>query len=309
MRLQYKFVWILIVLILTTSGTFAQDFVVINIKGKVEYKERNRGKWKPVKVGLALKNRDRVRTSFGSYVKLMYKKSRLLSIDENRTVTLREIAPPNTDDSKSSTMNLIMGYLGDRLRSQDKRKPVNIMGAVRGVETEFNAYYPRACAIRTTHPTFKWIGDIDETYQFTLFDSSLNPVFSLVLDSTSFPYNSGAPDLARNQTYYWRIERMSDGLDTDPVSFMILAEDSVRKIENELQRLDEELENMGADSVSYHIIRGAYFENLGLFGDAFEEYRQAVVMAPWISEYRQLARTVLYRMGLFNESETLLDLR
>ncbi len=308
MRMQYRCAWILVVLFLTTSGAWTQDFVVINIKGKVEYKS-GRGRWKPVNVGLVLKGRDRVRTSFGSYVKMMYKKRRLLSIDENRTVSLREIAPPNTGDSRSGTMSQIMSYLGDRLRSQDKRKPVNIMGAVRGGEADFNAYYPRACAVRTAQPTFKWIGDVDETYQFTLFDSSLNPLFSLVLDSTSFPYDGGAPDLARNQTYYWRIERMSDGMDTDPVSFMILDEDSVKTIESELQRLDEALENMGADSVAFHIIRGAYFENLGLFGDAFEEYRQAVIMAPWIPEYRQLARTVLYRMGLYNESEALLDLR
>ncbi|NOY06095.1 MAG: hypothetical protein GXO82_05620 [Chlorobi bacterium] len=307
--MQYRLAWIFIVFFLTASGTWAQDFVVINIKGKVEYKNRGHGKWKPIKVGLALKGRDRVRTSFGSYVKLMYKKSRLLSIDENRTVYLREISPRAESDSPSSTMNQIMGYLGDRLRSQGKRKPVNIMGAVRGGEADFNAYYPRSCAIRTTRPTFKWIGDDDETYRFTLFDSSLNPLFSLVLDSTSFPYDGGAPELARDQTYYWRIERTSDGMDTDPVSFVVLAEDSVQTIENELQRLDEELNNMGADSVAFHIIRGAYFENLGLFGDAFEEYRQAVVMAPWIPEYRQLARTVLFRMGLYNESETLLDLR
>lgn len=307
--MKYARLLIVPLLLLFLFGTVAaQDgFVVMSVKGKVEVKSAGKGaKWSVVKVGDVLKNNQTIRTSFASYVKLMAGSNRLLSVDENSTTRLSALEQKNASSSDGSASGRLLAYAAKQVKKTRTRSDEPVFGAVRGNTEVFSAVFPKY-QVMTTEPLFEWVdADKAQEYQFVLLNDSFDVVTRSTLKESRLKYGGGTPALAEDRQYYWRITRLSDGMESDIQSFRVLPADTIAAVREELARLDEELGAMGADSVTLHLIRAIYFERKGLYTDAFAEYKETVRLAPEVQEYREMLRGLLFQLKLYAEEEYLL---
>lgn len=300
---------IMLLLLLFGASLQAQEsFLVMSVKGKVTVKEEGKGAWKPVRVGDVLGKKDVVRTAYASYVKLMMDQQRLLSIDAESERTLADFGALKGRNAGEGASGSILAYAARQMKRSRETKDAPVYGAVRGNLDVFTAVFPKY-AVMTPEPLFQWV-DAEEArqYEFILLDEGFNVIARSQFGDDRFRYmTEGMAPLERGRQYHWRITRLSDGMQSDIQSFRILAEDSVSVIRQELENLDAELAQMGADDVTLHLIRGIYFERRGLYTDAFLEYRQTIRLAPDVQEYRDMMRNLLFQMKLYAEEEYLVD--
>ncbi|MDX9758926.1 MAG: hypothetical protein RBU27_07165 [Bacteroidota bacterium] len=303
--------FVLSLLILLFAGTVsAQDgLVVMSVKGKVEAKQAAKGaRWQPVKVGEVLGPTHTVRTSFASYVKLMTAGNRLISVDQNKTVKISKLASAVTQSKDPGASASLLAYAARQVKQSREQSDEPVYGAVRGSTEVFSAVFPKNY-VMTTEPLFEWVdADNAGTYQLILLDDSFDIVARHEVTDHRLRYVADArPALAEDRQYYWRITRLSDGMESDIQAFRVLPADTIAAVRAELLRLDEELGNMGADSVTLHLIRAIYFEKRGLYSDAFREFKETIRLAPEVPEYREMLRGLLFRMRLYAEEEYLLE--
>lgn len=296
-------------LLLCAGAVTAQSsFMVMSIKGKVTYRDNNKGSWKELRVGATLDAKDVVKTSFASYAKLMMDQSRLVSIDENTRKRLGEFEALKGRSGGEATAGSILQYAASQMQRSREKREDPVYGAVRGDLQLFTAVFPKY-TVMTTDPLFQWVDAEDAgEYEFILLDDEFNAILRTKLRTDQFRYvsDSLAP-LHSDRQYHWRITRLSDYVESDIQSFRILHADTVEAIRAEVRRLDAELTEMGADEVTLHLIRGIYFEKRGLYTDAFREYRNTIALAPEVEEYRDMMRNLLFQMKLYAEEEYLLD--
>lgn len=295
-------------LLMFTSALSAQTFMVMSVKGKVEVQRKNAKKkeWKALSVGDQLQGADVVRTAFASYAKLMMNQERLVSIDENTTKVLSTFATASKQAGDGASGKLLQ-YAASQIRRTREGGQEDVYGAVRGTLDVVSAVFPKQ-ALMTTEPLFRWIDPSDRSeYHLLLLDDNFAVIARLRSGETQLRYEPGvAPALANGGVYHWRITRVKDGSESNIETFRILSADSIAVIQEELRRLDVELRDMGADDVTLHLIRGIYFEQKGLFNDAFVEYSETRRLAPDVAEYRDILRNLLMQMRLYNEEEYLL---
>jgi hypothetical protein len=162
--------------------------------------------------------------------------------------------------------------------------------------------------LMTTKPLFRWIDPAQHgKYELVLLDDSFTVIARMQSEHQSLQYLAETAVLLENdREYHWRVRRMTDGLESGVESFRILPRDTIDAIRMELERLDTELRGMNADDVTLHLIRGIYFEQKGLYTDAFNEFSETVRLAPDVAEYRDMLRSLLFQMKLYNEEEQLL---
>lgn len=294
---------LLVLMLFLAAPLAAQDsFVIMSVKGKVEYSAGKSKKWKKLEVGSVLRKANVVRTSFSSYAKIMVNNQRLVSIDENSTTPLSSFLKDRSKGGQSST-GKILQFAAEQL-NRTKQKQTTSYGAVRGMEGVFSAVFPKY-DVRSTDPTFEWVdGNEPATYELILLDENYDIIARENVTGTRMRHG-GSPALQFGKSYYWRIRRVSDGAMSDIQSFAILPSDTADAIARELGNLDRELGSMNADEVTTHLIRGIYFEKKGLYNDAFTEYKATVRLAPDVPEYRALLSGLLRSLRLINEEEYL----
>ncbi len=300
---------VVLLLIALSVPLRAQDsFLVMSVKGKVTVKEDGKGKWKPVRVGDALGKKDVVRTAYASYVKLMMDQKRLVSIDADTERALAEFEALRGRSAGEGASGSILAYAARQMKRSRDSKDAPVYGAVRGNLDVFTAVFPKY-AVMTPEPLFQWVDAEDaRQYEFILLDESFNVISRSQFGDDRFRYMAeGMAPLERDRQYHWRITRLSDGMQSDIQSFRILATDTVEVIQQELKNLDAELAQMGADEVTLHLIRGIYFEQRGLYTDAFLEYRETIQLAPDVQEYRDMMSNLLFQMKLYAEEEYLVE--
>jgi hypothetical protein len=303
-----RYTLILTCLLILPLTVLSQSFMVMSLKGKAEVQSKGmkKNQWKPLNIGDQLAPTDVIRTSFASYVKLMMDQQRLVSVDENSTMALSAFRGAGARKTEGASGKLLQ-YAASQLRKSRDGGPENVFGAVRGELDIVSAVFPKH-AVMTNEPLFRWVDAAEKNkYELLLLDDDFKVVARLQSGDRMLSYTSDeATVLKHDRVYHWRITRLADGLESGIESFRILSKDSIAAIENELVRLDTELQEMGADDVTLHLIRGIYFEKKGLFTDACHEYSETVRLAPGVAEYRDMLRSLLFQMKLYNEEELLL---
>jgi hypothetical protein len=303
-----RYIGLAICLLLLPEALAAQNFMVMSLKGKVEVKAGGKKKavWKALSIGDQLGGSDVIRTSFASYAKLMMDQTRLVSIDENSSMKLSEFAKKGNSAAAGASGKLLQ-YAAAQMRKSRDSKEENVFGAVRGELDMVSAVFPKQ-HVMTTKPLFRWVDPAEHgKYEVLLLDDSFKVIARLQSEHQSLQYLAdNAALLDNDREYHWRVRRMTDGLESSVESFRVLPRDTIDAIRGELERLDGELREMNADDVTLHLIRGIYFEQKGLYTDAFTEYSETVRLAPEVAEYRDMLRSLLFQMKLYNEEEQLL---
>mgnify|MGYP001246036601 CR=1 FL=1 len=299
---------LLLLLVLSTTALSQTSFMVMSVKGKVTFKDAGKGKWRAVSVGDVLDGKDVVRASFASYVKLMMNQSRLVSIDANTTRKLSEFEAVKGRRGGEGASGSILEYAAKQMKRSQEDNSDPVFGAVRGDMDVFTAVFPKY-AVMSPAPLFRWVdAEKAESYELILLDDMFNTVMTLEIYCDSFLYlPDSLPQLNPDRQYHWRITRLTDYVQSDIQTFRILPQDTVQAINAELQSLDKELKEMGADDVTLHLIRGIYYEKRGLYTDAFLEYEQTIALAPDVEEYRDMMRNLLFNMKLYAEEDLLLE--
>jgi hypothetical protein len=281
-------------------------FVVMSMKGKVEAASGSSKTWKRVTVGQTLGVRDAVRTSYASYVKLLVNGERLVGIDENTTRPLAEFRTPAAATASSAT-GAVFKYAVSNLAKSSGPRAGSVPGAVRGGEPLFSAVFPKY-AIMTTTPAFRWVDDGGASgYDFILRDDSFAVIHRRSVDAQSLDLASMPALLAPGRSYHWQVQRKADAGSTDIVTFSVLPADTTAAIRAEIGRMDRELEAMRADDVTLHLVRAMYYEQKGLYVDAFAEYKRTIALRPESDEYREMMKRLLYGMNLYLEEEALMQ--
>lgn len=304
MRRWYYVLCIALMLFLGTEAYSQNTFMVMSVKGKVEYKTK-KGNWKPVKVGQELDAKDVLKTSFASYVKLMMDSKRLVGIDENTSKKLAEFGGSRSS-GKGDAAGAILSYAADQMKQAKKSKGLTEYGAVRGNYEVFNATFPKY-AVMTTKPDFR-IVDAEEgdNYEIHILNGDFDTIAKTNVSKDAFTYPDSMPEIVPGQEYYWKVTRLTDGATSDIQRFNVLREDSIQMIADEVKMLNEELDAMGADDVMMHLIRGVYYEKKKLFYNAYVEYKETIRLAPEVDEYREMMANMLATLSLYNEQEFLM---
>jgi hypothetical protein len=303
---RYATIFPLIFLLWSASGSAQDKYMVMSVKGKVECGTAKGKSWKKVQIGQVLGNGDVIRTSFASYAKLMVNENRLVSIDENTTRPLSEYSAKKNPASGGSAAGKILQYAAQQIqRSKDKKSGTDF-GAVRGVTEVFTAVFPKN-RILTTAPMFQWVDASDaRSYTFIIQDASFKTIEKRSVKDRSVQFANDNALLVPGSTYYWRLVRDADGETSNIETFTVLSGDTVATITSELERLKKELAAMHADEVTMHLILAMYYEQQGLYSDAFHEYKTTIRLAPDVDEYRAMMRTLLLKLRLYVEEEYLL---
>ncbi len=285
----------------------AQDsFLVMSVKGKVEYATGKSANWKKVSVGQILGRKDVIRTSYASYVKLMVNEQRLVSIDENSTKHLAELLGGKKSGNGEGAAGKILQYAAAQISRTKTKRAGPSYGAVRGEQPVLSAVFPMR-AVLAAAPRFEWIDtDSAAKYEVLLLNEEFATVGKWTIEEAVFGMQIEPGLLAEGKLYHWQLTRLSDGEASNIQTFNILNADTAALVRRELESLDRELAAMKADDVTVYLIRAIYFEKRGLYEDAYRSYKETVRLAPEVEEYRDMMRNLLLTMRLLNEEELLM---
>ena len=282
-------------------------FMVMSVKGKVESTSSRSKTWKKVSVGIVLGDNDIIRTSFASYVKIMVNGARLVSIDENTSKPLKEFGTKKkAGTEQQSPTGSLLQYAAEQFSKNKSRKGGSDFGAVRGGMEIFSAVFPKS-NILTPTPSFQWVdSDSGSAYDVMVVDENFTTIGRAKVSGKSITLDTTNLKLQDGKTYHWRVSRIKDGESSDIQSFHIMQHDTVTAIREEVSRLNSDLLGMGADEITIHLIKAVYYEKKALYCDAFNEYKETIRLAPDVEEYRDMMRSLLMNLRLYNEEEFLL---
>lgn len=227
--------------------------------------------------------------------------------DSNAKKVLDDVAGKEIrkEIDKSTTTGQILDYASKQVLTQKSQEKRTDYGGVRAGPV-FSSAFPLH-SVLSTNPVFEWV-DSEGTseYELVVINNSFEPILETKVKGTSFEYLNNEGKIASGLTYHWRVTRTSDGRTSDIRSFTVMPKDSVKSISQEMKQLEKELASMEADEVTTKLINAVYLEKKSLFTDAVRKYRETIRLAPDVTEYQDMLRSLLRHLNFSNEEEYLI---
>ncbi len=276
----------MLVLFAACPASSQDSFMVISVKGKVEVSSSRSGRGQPAKVGDVLGSGSWIRTSYGSYAKLMMNGNRLVAVDERSHKPLSELASAAESPWEEGRAGRMLQSLAEHI-SRSRIRSEDGYAGVRSPAEVFEAVFPVGSTMSSA-PLFEWIdGDSAGSYDVLLLDENFNTLARRRCAGSRFE-TPRDEKLTGGKTYHWQVTRISDGEASNVRTFRVLDPDTAAAVAEETGSIGRELELMGADEAAHNLILAVYYDLRGLAQDAFHAYRRTIEQAPGVAEYRDM---------------------
>ncbi|MDH7514711.1 MAG: hypothetical protein QHI48_02380 [Bacteroidota bacterium] len=259
------------------------SFLVVSVRGKVTATTMPGSKARVVHVGDRFGPGTRMRTGYGSSVKLLVGGCRLVAIEER---TSRRLADLETAHDFG-----VGGEEARVLRALERR--IGRAGSARaGVEagvraaSVFEALFPEGTTL-SRRPTFEWVDtDTAGVYECILLREDFSLLGRFVFPGGLYASGRGDSLLDRGKRYHWQVVRLRDGETSNICSFHVLEADTIQAVEAEIEALGR---MPGADdTVIGALLKAAVYEGRNLRQEAFHAYREAMQAAPEATVFRAM---------------------
>jgi hypothetical protein len=90
-KMRFLIVGLLFFCILVPTWAKSQKATASLVIGEVEYQKKGKGKWRNLKVGSKIRNKDNVRTFAASRLEILFETGTLLHIEENSVISMKEL--------------------------------------------------------------------------------------------------------------------------------------------------------------------------------------------------------------------------
>jgi hypothetical protein len=340
MKLKHS---VLAVLFLLSSYAYSWDFQVITKNGDVKYKS---GKsWKDVKIGQKLTTDDNLKLGDKSYINLKHQSGGTIDISESGTYSCSDLAKKASKTKNSVSKKLSDKVIKDISSNQSVLAQTNfksqssVTGAGERAIATSNTSSDIAALTGLNNNTSNTIGDLASVflsekqksivlrlprssyivdsiiefswyskegmkdYYFVIADANGKFIYSNSIKDTIITLNLNQIGLAENALYYWFV-----GKDENKSEIYTL----FRKTAKETAAIDKEINNMitelgNTQSAMNSLILAAFYADKNIQTRAANYFKEAILLAPGVTDYVYLYARYLMRIGLYNEGLQLLS--
>ena len=300
-----------VLLILTaafTTPSAAQNeylALVTEVNGKIEVASSGRSEFKPAVWGMQLFAGDRVRTTDGSEVSILFANNNLVTLGPNSAMTISDGPGAARTKSVKSIEDDLYGTLADlRMKDDGEGRGRAIAGLRAGAGTALlQPLTPRKTKLNTTRPSFAWTAREEfDGYHVKLYDAD-GLVWSKYTEANRLNYPGDEAALAFGSSYFWQVEGETLlGMETsDKVGFSVLSEEAIVEVASQ-ETTFKNLLNADDRSTSYALALGVYYIREGLLDAAIESFSQIAERHPDAVLPREILGRLYSEIGLEEQS-------
>jgi len=251
--------------------------IVTEMKGDVFVSKpgskQNKAVW-----GTQLFEGDKIETSSGSGVSLLFSNGNLINLGANSNIEIsnNEKTKEISDNKSKKVESAMMANFFALTLKRDNEKEVGVLAGLRSVNTNLPVELISPCntLIKNTKPTFSWHTDksMDE-FDVKLYNSK-GLVWSKKVSNSSLEYPENEKPLATGETYFWHVEgeAMLESYKSLNQEFTVISNEKVIEVITQEESINE-LFSSDQNSSSYYSVLGAYYMSKGLLEDAIEEFK------------------------------------
>ncbi|MCS7296986.1 MAG: hypothetical protein RMK19_07770 [Bacteroidia bacterium] len=285
------------------SFLYAQSVTVLATRGDVQVEQAG-GAWVKATAGMKLSEQQKVRVGPQSYIALVFAGNKARELRQPGTYTLSQILTQKSSVDENPYASKYTGYvLNQAIASGAGRASGKTLGAV---TRSTMAPLPRT-PIQSTffadriHLYWDRVPG-SEGYIVQILDENGQPLLSqeVSAEQTSVELNL-ENKVKPGPCYYWRVStRRHPNLYSNNICFRVLPSDKASLLKKEEEALRRSLELKSA--IDYAIL-GAFYEQNGLYGYAWQAYNQAASIEPNADGYITLRENLHQRIAQSGVSE------
>jgi len=303
-----KVLAILLFAVLANMNLAAQEdsFTVLSFSGKVSYLNSGK-KFNQIQSGDRIEKSGKIKLEKNSYTALMYKDGRTLEINTAGTYNYKKLIDLLMKSNKTISQKFSQFVLAELTKNSGQNKDMKTFAAVVRVRPDFiEAAVPSYTKIFENEFKFSWYkSDGTKKYIFNLISPNGSIIYMNLVTDTSITVNLADLNIIRGLCYNWFVydaDRYKVSSDTNCVSVMPLFES--KSISDSLTELEKTLtEN---DSPLNQLIIAAYLESNDLNLAALAHYNKANILAPEVTQYKEIIINFLLKNKLYKQASDLL---
>jgi hypothetical protein len=256
--------------------------LITDLSGKVVVKKAQKTGFEKAVWGMQLFQGDQLKTYEGSEVTLLFSNKNLIALGANSSLTISDgsLSPKTPKPIRSVDADLLADVSVLSLRRTSEGE----MGALAGLrsgatEEAIVLLSPRNSKIKSVRPSFIWDSKKEfDSFKVTLYDSD-GPVWARDVSGRRLDYPEDATALEHGQSYFWHVEGegLFDTYKSPSLGFTVLSRDELDQVESE-ERKVEGIFREGTSGSSVDLILGAYYDKVGLYGDAIDRFENIAKM-------------------------------
>lgn len=261
-------------------SVYGQSITVLATRGDVQV-EQSSGAWVRASAGMKLSEQQKIKLAPQSYVALVFPGNKTREIRQPGTYTLAQLASQRASVDDNPYAARYTGYvLNQAIASGAGRASGRTLGAV---TRSTMAPAPRTPAQSAFYPekiVFQWDRvPGSEGYIIEILDEGGSVIHTqeVPADQTSVELSLGSK-LKPGPCYYWRIStRRYASLHSNNTCFRVLSPEKAAALKKEEETLRRSVDLQTALGQA---LLGAFYEQNGLYGYAWQAYHQAATLEP-----------------------------
>lgn len=287
-----------VLMALLVLPSVAQDrlALITELSGAVELARSGSTTFDATEWGTPLYQGDRIRTASGAQAVLLFSDNNLMTVSGGNTYTVGGAASSGGRSVSSSVISSDTDLTLHRAGAGE----VEVLGGLRNSLSRepISVRSPVNTRIAADRPVFRWESlDGFDTYIVTL-QSAGQEIWRAETDETSIAYPEGAPELAADETYFWRVtgENLMDSEDSRLVSFQVLSGDAQVSYEAALAELNAQY---GPDERgdSYLFLLGTLQAKHEMYDGAIGSFERIAQMHPQSANVHQILGSLYAEVG------------
>lgn len=276
----------------------AQDrlALITELSGSVELARSGSSTFDATEWGTPLYQGDRIRTASGAQAVLLFSDNNLMTVSGGNTYTVGGAA---TSGGRSVSSSVISSDTDLTLHRAGAGE-VEVLGGLRNSLSRepITVRSPVNTRVASDRPAFHWESlDGFDTYIVTL-QSAGREIWRAETEETSIVYPDDAPELAADETYFWRVtgENLMDSEDSKLVSFQVLSGDDQATYEAAMEELNAQY---GPDERgdSYLFLLGTLQAKHEVYEGAIDSFERIAKMHPGSANVHQILGSLYAEVG------------
>jgi len=262
--------------------------------------------WSTLISGKKVHANSQIKILKGGYVSLLHKSGKSVELKKEGIYDVNKLASGINTVKKSYSQKyanyVMVGMTGGKGSNQsmddtgsvtrsDKRNKVGIPNTIMlFASSETNVDSKLANTIKWTE-----ISDA-KSYKIVVSDLNNKVLFEKIINGNAISFNDINVELKSGEKYIFNVSvNNSEEYTPAKCTLTILSQVETESINEELGNLKNELD---AESAIDNLIFAAFYEEKGLYLDAFQHYEKALILAPKVRDYQKAYDEFTYRIGM-----------
>lgn len=287
---------VLFFLVIFAFNLYSQGntFIVISVKGNVEYQKAGTNKWQPVKVNQKLSITDKIKINEGGYINLAHSSGKPIQLSEAKEYSLTQVESDLLSKKSNLTSRLAKSVIEELNKSESmlannqyKAKSTITGATYRGLgENSIIPFIPKKIHFINNQIQFSWFPYNNiRNYKIYITDINDQVIHSANVNDTTIVLDASKINLKTDTYYLFYVTLVdNDKVKSPSISFKIFPEKKVKQINDNIAEI---INDLGIENTPFqHIVVAKYFAQNLLFFNALQSYQNAIKLAPDKKEYQ-----------------------